>query len=524
MCPATRAAPYSTGPRARATRLRPKSVCADRSKETFAKKGVIGGSKYWQRLRIENVLAAGYSAKRQTGTLARGYGRGYLRVMRQIEKPQARQRQPVSGWGGQPQQQALVDRPRELRDVQTMVRTATGAIGRGAGRSYGDAAIADHVISCLPMRRLLAFDGSTGTLLAQGGITLDAIIRFVLPRGWFLPVTPGTRFPTLAGCVAADVHGKNHHAVGSLASFVEALELVLADGSLVTCSPQHQPEIFWATLGGMGLTGFIYSVRLRLQPVRSAWIQNLSVRTNNLADSCKVLLETQQDYPYSVAWIDTLSPKHLGRGLVALGAHAEDDRLAPLHQPPGLSVPAMPCNVVTGVGQRLFNTLYYRRQFRRRSDALIHYAPYFYPLDALGGWNRLYGRRGFLQFQFAIPQTDADTVMRTVLARLHRAGPCALAVLKTFGDHPAGPLGFPLPGFTLALDYARTTAIETAVRDASDDIIAAGGRVYLAKDSVITSDQLDAMYPRLDEFCRLRRQLDPHGHFRSLQSDRLGLS
>lgn len=437
-------------------------------------------------------------------------------------------RQPVpqliSGWGRHPRLQTLEDLPQELGDVQNVVRAARCTIGRGAGRSYGDAALSDHVVSSLSLRRLLAFDADTGMLQAQGGITLDEIIRFILPRGWFLPVTPGTRFPTLAGCVAADVHGKNHHAVGSLSGFVEDLELVLADGSLLVCSRQQHAEVFWATLGGMGLTGFIYAVRLRLQPVRSAWIDNLSVRTGSLQESCRVLLETQNDYPYSVAWIDTLCPGSMGRGLIALGAHAQDGRLTPLHGSGGPTVPEMPFNVVGGTGQRLFNALYYRRQLRHRSPGCVHYAPYFYPLDAVGAWNRLYGRQGFLQFQFVVPLQDAEAVMSAALARLHRAGPCTLAVLKTFGDHPVGPLGFPLPGFTLALDYARTPAMEAAVRAATDDIIAAGGRVYLAKDSVITPNQLDAMYPRLDEFRRLRRQLDPDRRFRSLQSDRLGLS
>jgi decaprenylphospho-beta-D-ribofuranose 2-oxidase len=207
-----------------------------------------------------------------------------------------------------------------------------------------------------------------------------------------------------------------------------------------------------------------------------------------------------------------------------LGTHAEDNSLTPLHPPPRLAVPDLPFGLVARPGLRLFNVLNYRRQWRRRVATTVHYDPYFYPLDAVEGWNRLYGPRGFLQFQFAVPFADGKAVMKTVLERTDRAAPCALAVLKTFGDHPAGPLGFPLPGFTLALDFPRTDTIEDAVRAATDDVIAAGGRVYLAKDSVITRDQFDAMYPRLEEFRRLRHEVDPQGRFRSVQSARLGLS
>lgn len=434
-------------------------------------------------------------------------------------------KQTVCGWGRHPRIEADVDLVRDLEGVRASLRDGkAAAIPRGAGRSYGDAALSRRVIGCQPLRHLLAFDPGTGLLHTQGGVTLDEVIRFALPRGWFLPVTPGTKFPTLAGCVAADVHGKNHHGVGSLSAFVDRLEIVLADGCLVECSRQHHAALFWATMGGMGLTGVVYSVHLRLQPVRSAFLHNVSIRTGDLADTCRVLCDTQNEFPYSVAWIDTLRRRGRGRGQVMLGTHAEDNSLTPLHPPPRLAVPDLPFGLVARPGLRLFNVLNYRRQWRRRVATTVHYDPYFYPLDAVEGWNRLYGPRGFLQFQFAVPFADGEAVMKTVLERTDRAAPCALAVLKTFGDHPAGPLGFPLPGFTLALDFPRTDTIEDAVRAATDDVIAAGGRVYLAKDSVITRDQFDAMYPRLEEFRRLRHEVDPQGRFRSVQSARLGLS
>ena len=476
--------------------------------------------KYWQTLRIWNVLVPSCSAKQfaaPCNLLRTGLStvHGILDEMRQT----------VSGWGCYPSCEAHVDLPRDLQSVRAFIRNGKGSvIPRGAGRSYGDAALAQRIISGLPLCHLLAFDASTGMLHAQGGVTLDDVIQFCLPRGWFLPVTPGTKFPTLAGCVAADVHGKNHHGVGSLSAFIEQLEIVLADGTVASCSRTRHPDLFWATLGGMGLTGVIYSVHLRLQPVRSAFLKNVRLRTRDLRETCKVLRATQDHYPYSVAWIDTLCAQRRGRGHIILGAHAEDGRLGPLHRAPRFKVPRVPVNLVVRRGLQPFNTLTYRQQWRRRVAATVHYDPYFYPLDAADSWSRLYGPRGFLQFQFAIPFAEAEAVMASVLERTDRAAPCALAVLKSFGDHLAGPLGFPLPGFTLALDFPRTDKIEDAVRAATDDVIAVGGRVYLAKDSVITPAQLDAMYPRLDEFRQLRHQIDPQGRFRSLQSDRLGLS
>lgn len=413
-------------------------------------------------------------------------------------------------------------------DVEDLSRLATqpgSRLGQGSCRSYGDACLASQVVSALPLRHLLAFDPVRGLLRAQGGVTLDDLIRFALPRGWFPPVTPGTKYPTLAGCAAADVHGKNHHRVGSFSAFVEQLELVLADGTVATCSRAERADLFWATLGGMGLTGFIYSLSLRLLAVASAYVDTVSVRTGSLAETCQVLRQTQGDHPYSVAWVDALprGPRR-GRGLVLLGDHADDGGLEPVHEGAHRTVPPLPVNAVRRAVLRLGNAVYRGRQFCRRACRRMHYDPYFYPLDGTAAWNRAYGPRGFLQFQFAVPFAGGEEVMAEVLERTSRAAPCSLAVLKTFGDHPAGPLGFPLAGYTLALDFPRTAGIEAALRQAADRVAAACGRVYLAKDAVLTRGQFELMYPRLDEFLAVRRRCDPQGRFRSLLSDRLGLT
>lgn len=431
----------------------------------------------------------------------------------------------LSGWGRFPRVDATVHRARDLDDLRRLATTPGRRIARGAGRSYGDAAIATQAVSCLPLRHLLDFDPDGGRLRAQAGVTLDDVLRFCVPRGWFLPVTPGTQYPTLAGCVAADVHGKNHHRVGAFGAFVDELEMVLADGDVVRCSRRERHDLFWATLGGMGLTGLIHTVTLRLLRVRSVYVDAVSLRTGSLIETCQVLRETQDRYPYSVAWIDALSRRRRrGRGLVLLGEHADDGRLQPLHTGARLTTPEMPVRIVRRTGVQLFNALYYRRQLRSQWRGSVHYEPYFYPLDVAASWNRAYGPGGFLQFQFAVPFDNAEELMRDVLECTRRAAPCALAVLKTFGDHPTGPLGFPMPGYTLALDFPHTESIEATLRSAATAVADAGGRVYLAKDAVLSPELMETMYPRLDEFRAARHRYDPGGRFASLLSDRVGLT
>ena len=318
---------------------------------------------------------------------------------------------------------------------------------------------------------------------------------------------------------------RNHHRVGACSAFVDELEMVLAGGDVARCSRTGRPDLFWATLGGMGLTGLIHAVTLRLAPVRSAFIDSLSLRTDSLAETCRLLRETQDQHAHSVAWIDLLaSAGRRGRGHVHLGDHADGPALSPLHRDSRWTLPALPANLARRTGLRLLNTLYYRRQLRRRRRRRIHYGPWFHPLDGVGHWNRAYGPRGFLQFQFAVPFDDGEAVMAEVVERARRAAPCSLAVLKTFGDQPGGPLGFPMPGYTLALDFPRTSRIEEALGAAADAVARSGGRVYLAKDALLTPEQTEAMYPRLEEFRAARRRYDPGGRFRSALSDRTGLT
>jgi decaprenylphospho-beta-D-ribofuranose 2-oxidase len=438
----------------------------------------------------------------------------------------------MAGWGLYPVIQGRKDRARHLDELRDFGREKAPLLPQGNCRSYGDACLFSRVVSTLDLKHLLDFDPERGVLRAQAGITLEEIIRFALPHGFFPPVTPGTKFPTLGGCISADVHGKNHHIDGSIGNFVEELEMILADGSFVRCSRRQNTDLFWATLGGMGLTGFIYAATFQLKKVPSAYIALRSIKTANLRETFQVFAETQNDYLYSVAWIDCLaSGTGLGRGIVMLGNHAPAAAHDPstdfkMHSTRQRDIPFdFPDLALNPRSMRTFNTFYYHRQLRRSIDTTVHYDPFFYPLDAIGRWNRIYGRRGFLQYQFAIPFADGLEVMENILERIAARGTGSfLAVLKAFGPQE-GILSFPIPGYTLALDFPlRDDNIIPFLRDLNKIVLRAGGRVYLAKDAILEREDFEAMYPRLEEFKEIKRRHDPQNHFRSHQSERLGIS
>jgi|AP95_1055475.scaffolds.fasta_scaffold09163_2 decaprenylphospho-beta-D-ribofuranose 2-oxidase len=445
----------------------------------------------------------------------------------------------ATGWGRFPVVAAARRSARSLEDLIRFAGEREPLLAQGSSLSYGDASLSGRLISTLALNRLLDFDASTGVLRAEAGITLEEIIRFALPKGWFLPVTPGTKFVTLGGCLCADVHGKNHHLDSSIGRFVQEIHMVLAGGAQIRCSPRQNPELFEATMGGMGLTGFIYAATLELRKVQSAFLQVRTEKTSDLEATCRTLLATQSDYTYSVAWIDTFpGTTRRGRGLVMLGRHAPaaaGDSADPLrlHAPPRASVPdCIPSGAVNRFSARAFNALYYRRQRRRQTDTVVHYDPFFYPLDALANWNRLYGRRGFLQYQFVVPfecgdgtPSEAVGTIGEILELLAVRGfGSTLGVLKTFGPQH-GLLSFPTAGFTLALDFALGNGrIVQSLDEVTKVVVRAGGRVYLAKDAIVARGDFAAMYPRLDEFRRIKQGFDPHGLFRSVQSDRLGIT
>ncbi|HVJ53361.1 MAG TPA: FAD-binding oxidoreductase [Aliidongia sp.] len=399
-------------------------------------------------------------------------------------------------------------------------------IPRGNGRAYGDAALnTDCVLETLRSDRILAFDTRTGTIQCEAGLLLADLLAFSIPRGFFPPVTPGTKFVTIGGMVAADVHGKNHGAAGSFSRHVESLEMMLADGRAVSCSPQQEAELFWATCGGMGLTGLILTASFRLIRVETGMIRQRAIKTGKL-DETMALMESESTATYSVAWVDALSDTAHGRAVVYLGEHAKRDEVrdAGLTPPPPvrLSVPCdLPSFLLNHRTARLFATAYYNRA--SDGSTLIPYDRYFYPLDALGAWNRCYGAAGFLQYQCVVPRAAGRMAIGALLDRIKAAGEAAfLAVLKLFGAADPGYLSFPMEGYTLALDFPAKPGIP-ALLAALDEIVAgAGGRLYLAKDARSGPEMLHG-YPMLSRFRAVREAVDPHHRFASAQSIRLGL-
>ena len=432
----------------------------------------------------------------------------------------------LSGWARFPRIEARLVSIRDATDAARLIRGERSLIARGAGRAYGDAALnPDCTLSTLRCDRILAFDPHSGRITAEAGLMLAELIEFALPRGFFPPVTPGTRLLTIGGMIAADVHGKNHHRDGSFGRHVEEILLLCADGEARRCSPQENPTLFWATVGGMGLTGIILEATFRLAGAETPWIRQETLRAPDL-ESAMESLAASEDWTYTVAWIDCLARgARLGRSLIYRGEHANAAE-APADPPRigkqrGLPVD-VPSWTLNRASMAAFNEIYYRRG--RPGTAFVPWNTYFYPLDAVGAWNRVYGRAGFAQYQFVVPREAGRSALRTVLDRVARDGDASfLAVLKLFGAQGEGMMSFPTEGWTLAMDFplrARTLNLMVEL----DAIVAGhGGRLYLAKDSRAGAELMRAGYPRLGEFARVRDTVDPQRRFSSLLSRRLGL-
>lgn len=373
----------------------------------------------------------------------------------------------------------------------------------GQGRSYGDSCLNDPgiVLATTRLDRFIAFDPATGALRCEAGVTLEQILRLVLPLGWFLPVTPGTRFATVGGAVANDVHGKNHHAAGSFGDHVRELVLVrTAQGHQVV---RPGDALFAATVGGLGLTGLIVEVQLQLLRVDGPWMQVESIRFANLDEFFAISRESARDHAYTVAWVDCLARgSSLGRGHFLRANHAGPGATGKA-QGRGFAMPfTPPVSLVNRLSLRPFNSLYFHRQRVQRRSSVQHFQPYFYPLDGIRHWNRMYGPRGFLQHQCVLPPENARDGVAALLGQISRSGLGSfLAVLKEFGDRPApGMLSFPRPGTTLALDFPRTDAA-MALLERLDDIVAqAGGALYPAKDARMSPAMFRQGMPRLEEF------------------------
>lgn len=439
--------------------------------------------------------------------------------------------QTLTGWGLFPKGKATTLRPEKQGALHLPQQVR---IARGLGRSYGDAAMLANgrVILMERLNRFLAFDPEFGHLRVEAGVSLREILDVMIPRGWFLKVTPGTTFATVGGCIAADVHGKNHHRDGTFCEHVMDLELLLADGSRLYCSPYHHPEVFWATAGGMGLTGIVTEATLQLQKISTSKMVVTHLPAANIEETMHILSDPKQDALYSVAWIDCLaSGNKMGRSIVMNGRHASlgdlhlRDRKNPLSlcQRRETTLPFhLPAWALNRWTVKAFNEAYYRFHSRTSSSFLASYKEYFYPLDAIHHWNRLYGKRGFLQYQFAVPTETAHEALPKLLSELSKSGKSSfLAVLKRFRKQNEGYLSFPMEGFTLAVDIPLHSTLFPFLNRLDELLLSFKGRVYLAKDARLSPYAFRQMYPRWAEWKQMKDQLDPQGLFWSDLAQRL---
>ena len=437
----------------------------------------------------------------------------------------------ISGWGRYPLQTCELERPERYADLRPTTDTV---IARGQGRSYGDASLNENgrVILTERIDRMLELDVKQGILRAEAGVTLADILPVIIKQGWFLPVTPGTKFVSLGGCVASDVHGKNHHHDGGFGEHVLEIKLILADSSYKTCSATENADLFWATVGGMGLTGIISEVTLKLIPIQSSQISVRNHAAKNLQHLFQLLQDPALDDSYSVAWIDCLATgEQLGRGIAMFGHHATTAEfsgpiplLSKVKKPRSLPFD-FPSWVLNPLSISVFNKLYYYRESRKKSPFFTDYDSYFYPLDTIGQWNRMYGKRGFVQYQCVIPEATALEGMTAILKELSGSRRSSfLAVLKRFGAQGKGLLSFPLPGYTLALDLPIRDKALFSLLDKLDHIVLQhGGRVYLAKDARISAESFRSMYPRYAEWLKTKQAVDPSNRFSSSLARRLGI-
>jgi len=396
------------------------------------------------------------------------------------------------------------DFPRAIDGVHS------GALAVGMGRSYGDVCLLKDgtLLQTTSMDRLLAFDTATGLLTAEAGITLAQILDFAVPRGWFLPVTPGTKYVTLGGAIANDIHGKNHHVAGTFGCHVPAFELVRSDGTRMLCTPTENPDYYAATIGGLGLTGVITWAQLRLKPIVSRKIDYVGIQFHGI-DEFLALTEQAKHVEYTVSWVDVTSQgKNFCRGVFMQGDHsAVPAELKPSGKPKLTFPVELPGYALNKYSVAAFNTLFFHKQIKARVTALQDYEPFFYPLDAVLKWNKMYGKRGLLQFQYAIPWEHAREGTVAILHEVAKSGLASfLAVLKAFGDVPSpGMMSFPKPGITLAMDFPVKPEVSFKLFDRlarmTDEF---GGRLYPAKDARMTAPQFQAFYPQWEKFARYK--------------------
>lgn len=441
--------------------------------------------------------------------------------------------QQLAGWGNYPLVSTQVMEPSEITELPGQ-NPPPSLIARGLGRSYADQATNSQAATllCTRLNRFLVFNPQTGVLTCQAGVSLDEIIRTFTPQGWFPMITPGTKYVTIGGAIANDVHGKAHHVDGTFVNCVDSFKICLADGTVRTCSRTENADLFWANFGGLGLLGIILEATIRLRRIQTSYFRQKAIRARHLEEMMDAIDTNDREYNYSVAWIDPLARgKHLGRGVLTVGNHAEVAELPsalarePLKvlPPAWLKVPFyLPDFSLNGLTVIFLNKAIDFVQ--SHAQEFSHYEKFFYPLDAIGQWNYGYGRRGFTQYQFVIPPENSRANIRAILEQIASSG-CVpfLNVLKKFGPEQ-GMLSFPTTGYTFAIDFPITRQLPAFLRKLDRMVLQFGGRIYLGKDAFLHREDFEPMYPRLAEWKAIKRTYDPRNRFSSDIARRLGLA
>lgn len=435
----------------------------------------------------------------------------------------------LTGWGRASAAPAKVCRPERQPEVPAALAETgpEGIIAHGAGRAYGDAAINSGGRAMLMTRldRLLSFDPSTGEVVAEPGVSFRDLIDAFLGRGFMPPASPGTAFATVGGAVAADVHGKNHDRHGSFGDHVQWFDLLMADGETRRVSAESDPELFAATIGGMGLTGILRAVCFRMLPNASPFVRVRERRIRNLDEFLAAFAEIRDTATFSVGWIDALAKgADAGRGILETAEFAPGEAVQ-VRPRRSRGVPVdFPGFVLNPWTVRGFNEVYFRRVPAAGRERIVPFAEFLYPLDSIHQWNRIYGKKGFYQFQCVVPDDAARAALTTLLSEIAEAGAASfLAVLKTLGREGRGYLSFPMRGHTLALDFPRRAATDALLRRLEAVVLSHGGRVYLAKDALLSPEALRAMYPKLPQFEQVLARVDPQNIFISDLARRLAI-
>jgi FAD/FMN-containing dehydrogenase len=438
----------------------------------------------------------------------------------------------IANWGNYPVVESDESAFTFTEQARETLLQSDHVIARGNGRCYGDASLEKETISTLKYDKVLSFDTAAGIFECQAGLTLDKVLEVIVPSGWFLPVTPGTKFITVGGAVASDVHGKNHHVDGAFSAHVIEMDVMLSDGQVVTCSAAHNDELFWATCGGMGLTGIITRVKFDLKKIESSYIRQKQVKAKNL-DEVLRLFDEYKHYTYSVAWIDCLQKgADFGRSILILGEHASledldaEKRKDPLKLPKKRQI-AFPFNLPSfALNQftvKLFNMLYYAKNTRKEINNVVSYEPFFYPLDAVLHWNRGYGKKGFVQYQFVLPLESREGLEK-ILKRISDEGLGSfLAVLKVFGKQD-DLISFPTEGYTLALDFPVRDNLFSFLNELDQLVLQYKGRIYLSKDARMKPEIFWSSYPNAQKFADLIKKFNPQSRISSVQARRLNIT